>query len=509
MSSLHTCLLLSLILFIIFVFLLKHKKNHATDTTTHPAPPGPRRLPLIGNLHQLDLSVSHHRLWQLSQLHGPLMSLRLGLTPALVISSAKTAREAIRAHDLEFSNRPSLVGQQKLSYGGLDMAFAPYGEHWKQNRRISAENLLNPKRVQSFRPIREDEVSKMVERISEAAAASRSQLVDLSETLLFLTASLICRIAFGRNYLVEPEPRIHVLRSVREAMVVFGSICFEDHFGWVGSVVDKVTGLSSKLQRVFVELDSFYEVMIRDHLEKKREQEDRDDFIDVLLRMGEDRSGSVHVSRDHIKAMLTDIFIGATDTNAATLAWAMTSLKKNPRVMDKAQREIRSLVGSKGFVDEDDLLSLPYLKAVVKETLRLYPPAPLLLPRETTGRCILSGYEIRPKTLVYINAWAIGRDSEYWESAEEFRPERFLDSDVDFRGQSFELVPFGCGRRVCPGASLGVVTLELALANLLYSFDWELPEGMKEEDVDTEATPGNTIHKKIPLCLRAKVKNYA
>ncbi|KAI6688768.1 hypothetical protein NL676_025596 [Syzygium grande] len=507
MSSLHICLL-SLSLFIIFVFLLKHKKNHANNTTTHPAPPGPQRLPLIGNLHQLDLSSPHHRLRQLSQLHGPLMSLKLGLNPALVISSAKTAREAIRAHDLEVSSRPSLAGQWKLSYGGLDMAFTPYGEHWRQIRRICVTNLLNPKKVQSSRPIREDEVVKMVERISISAAASPSQTVDLSETLLSLTASIICRIAFGRNYLVEPKQRTDVLRSLREAQAVLGSFCFEDHFGWVGSVVDKVTGFSSKLQRVFVELDAFYEMMIRDHLDKKKE-EDPEDFIDVLLRLSEDRSGSAHVSRDHSKAVLMNIFIGATDTNAATLVWAMTALKKNPGVMNKAQHEIRSVVGNKGFVDEDDLHSLPYLKAVVKETLRLYQPAPLLLARETTQSCILSGYEIGPKTLVYINAWAIGRDSECRESAEEFWPERFLGREVDLRGQSFELMPFGGGRRACPGVSFAAVTLELALANLLYSFEWELPEGMEEEDVDTEAMPGLTMHKKIPLCLRAKIKNDA
>ncbi|XP_048130721.1 cytochrome P450 71A1-like [Rhodamnia argentea] len=347
----------------------------------------------------------------------------------------------------------------------------------------------------------------MVERISDAASASRT--VDLSKTLLSLTASIICKIAFGRNHLVEPERRIDVLRTSGEARAVLGSFCFEDHFGWVGSIVDKVTGLSSKLQGVFVELDSFYGVLIQDHLDKEKEEEDPEDFIDVLLRMSEDRSGSVHVSRDHVKAVLMNIFIGATDTSAATLVWAMTALKKNLGVMSKAQREVRSSVGNKGFVDEDDLLGLPYLKAVVKETLRLYPPAPLLVPRETTQRCILSGYEIRPtKTPVYINAQAIGRDGECWESAEEFWPERFLGSNVDFRGQSFELMPFGGGRRVCPGVGLAAVTLELALADLLYSFDWELAEGMEEEDdVDIEAMPGLTMHKKIPLCLRPKIKN--
>ena len=195
--------------------------------------------------------------------------------------------------------------------------------------------------------------------------------------------------------------------------------------------------------------------------------------------------------------------MAGTDTSAAALVWAMTEVMKNPGVMKKAQEELRSAFGKKGFVDEDDLHKLPYLKALVKETLRVHPPAPLLVPRETLGKCSIDGYDIPPKTLVYVNAWAIGRDPEVWENPEEFLPERFLGSSVDFKGQDYQLIPFGAGRRICPGIHLAVVTVELALANLLYSFDWEMPHGMNKDDIDMDVKPGVVMHKRNALCLQA------
>ncbi|OWM80903.1 hypothetical protein CDL15_Pgr006934 [Punica granatum] len=204
-----------------------------------------------------------------------------------------------------------------------------------------------------------------------------------------------------------------------------------------------------------------------------------------------------------------NIFIGGTDTNAATLEWAMTALRNHPRVMTRLQEETRALFGHKDFISEDDLPSLPYLTAVVKETLRLYPPVPLLLPRQTASHCTIDCYNIKPKSRVLFNAFAIGMDPEYWGSdPEAFFPERFMDSSVDFKGQDFGLIPFGSGRRGCPGVLLASHVVELALANLANSFDWELPQGMEGEAVDTEAAPGTTTHRKTDLCLLPKMKAH-
>ncbi|XP_043812744.1 cytochrome P450 71A1-like, partial [Manihot esculenta] len=226
--------------------------------------------------------------------------------------------------------------------------------------------------------------------------------------------------------------------------------------------------------------------------------------LDILLQLWKNRSFKVDLTFDHIKAVLMNVFVGGTDTGAATVVWAMTLLMKNPITMKKAQEEIRKLVGKKGFVEEDDVQQLPYLKAVIKETMRLQPTVPLLVPRESTEDCVLDGYDIPAKTVVYVNAWAIGRDPEIWKNPEELNPERLINSSIDLKGQDFELTPFGAGRRICPGIFMGLATVEVSLANLLYKFDWEMPVGMKKEDLDMVVQPGITMHKKNALCLMAR-----
>lgn len=202
--------------------------------------------------------------------------------------------------------------------------------------------------------------------------------------------------------------------------------------------------------------------------------------------------------------LFQDMFIAGTDTSSATLSWTMTQLMKNPSKMKKLQQELREIIGNKGKVEEADLHRLTYLKLVIKEVLRLHPPAPLLVPRETIEKCTIKGYEVPSNTRVLINAKAIGLDPNSWENPNEFRPERFIDNNVDFRGQDFSLVPFGVGRRSCPGISFALVVVELALANLLYCFDWEFPFGVKKEDLDLEEAVGITVHRKNPLYLVAK-----
>lgn len=183
---------------------------------------------------------------------------------------------------------------------------------------------------------------------------------------------------------------------------------------------------------------------------------------------------------------------------AGTIIWTMAELVKNPQVMKKLQHEIRSSI-KEDQVKENDLEKLQYLKLVVKEVLRLHPPAPLLLPRETMSHFKVQGYDIDPKAHLHVNVWAIGRDPNYWTNPEEFLPERFMGSNVDYKGQNFEFLPFGAGRRICPGMNMGIVTMELALANLLLHFNWKLPNGVKEVDMEEDA--GLTVAKKSPLKL--------
>ncbi|XP_027121701.1 xanthotoxol synthase-like [Coffea arabica] len=240
--------------------------------------------------------------------------------------------------------------------------------------------------------------------------------------------------------------------------------------GWL----DSLNGMRSRLERTCSKLDSFLQELIDEHLNPNRPESMNGDIVGIMLQLRQEQSTSFDLTQDHIKAMLM------------------------------AQAEIRGAVGNKDIVNEDDIQKLPCLKAIVKETFRLYPSAPLSVPRQTLANCIINGHEIQSNSIVYTNVWGIGRDPEYWENPNEFLPERCLNSSVDMKGKDFQLIPFGAGRRGCPGYSLVLAMVEVGLANLLYSFDWELRFGIKKDDIDTQVLPGLTMPNKNDLPLPAK-----
>lgn len=201
-----------------------------------------------------------------------------------------------------------------------------------------------------------------------------------------------------------------------------------------------------------------------------------------------------------------DVFTAGSETSATTVDWAMAEMLKNPSILRTAQDEVRKVYNGKGFIDETSLHELKYLKLVIKETLRLHPPLPLVLPRECRQECNIYGYDIPIKARILVNAWAIGRDPKHWGNATMFTPERFLDSLVDFKGNSFEYIPFGAGRRMCPGVTFGLANVELPLATYLYHFDWSLPDGLEQEDLSMTETFGVTVRRKEQLVAVPVVK---
>ncbi|PIN21004.1 Cytochrome P450 CYP2 subfamily [Handroanthus impetiginosus] len=483
---------------IILIFLLTQRKSPVAKLRHPPGPPG---LPFIGNLLQYDSSNLHLSLTKLSKKYGPLMYMKIVRKPVIIISSARVAEEALKHNDLAFSSRPSTTCGVKLSYDNRDIATSPYSEYWREMRKLVILHLFTLKQVNSFRPVREEEVSRMVKEILEKA--NSGQLVNINRVAVSLSSSIICRIALGKRYDDKGSERRSfdkLLEQLQASSVEFFVADCVPLLGWI----DKLSGKVSRLEKVFKDMDSFYQEVIDEHLSPNRPQSMNGDILDLLIGLREDRSSSVQIDWDNIKGLLMNIFVAGTDTSAVAITWAMTALVKKPNILKKVQEEIRSLIGKKGRVYEDDIDKLPYLKAVVKESLRLHPPTPLALPRLTTKPCNIDGYEIEPDTLVFVNVWAIGRDPDYWENPNEFLPERFLNSSIDFKGQDFGFLTFGSGRRRCPGMSLGIKEVEVALANLLYMFDWELPRGMSEEDIDTDSLPGLTTQKKNALCLVPK-----
>ncbi|XP_022945234.1 cytochrome P450 71B19-like [Cucurbita moschata] len=498
MSSLHFPPWLPLIFFFSLLFIIL-KEKVAANRKKGNIPPSPPKLPFIGNLHQLG-KLPHRSLWHLSQRYGPIISLSLGSVETTIVSSVETARALMKTHDLQSCSRPQTQAVKKFTYNSLDIVFSPYGDYWREIRKICILELFSMKRVLSYEPIREQEVGLLIESISQSASCGA--VVDLTEKSIALTAGVIFRIAFGMRFRGD---EFHELVSEAEALI--GSYSASELFPipFVGKIIDWLSGRYARLERVFNEINALFQDMIDEHLRPERSKLEQDDIIDVLLAINKKQleSCTVVITQESIKAILLNIFLAGLDTGSITLVWAMTELVKNPKLMKKAQEEIRNYVGNKGKVIEKDIEELPYLKMIMKETLRLHPPAPLLIPREIISHFKIEGYDFYPKTMVQVNVWAIGRDPTYWKDPEEFLPERFEESSIDYKGQHFEFLPFGAGRRICPGMNLGVKNVELALANLLYHFNWKLPEGMKEEDLDMEETSGLslTIYKKLPLKL--------
>ncbi|CAN1785961.1 Cytochrome P450 71D11 (Fragment) [Linum perenne] len=382
-----------------------------------PPPPGPWKLPIIGNLHQLVSILPHRRLRELAVKYGPeVMHLQLGQLSHIVISSAEAARQVMKTHDLVFASRPSLLGADIVFYAGSDLAFSAYTERYKQLRKICVVEVLGANRVRGFRSIREEEIANLVNNFSRKAA--EGAVVDISEEVFWVSTRVTSRAALGK-----PTD---------------------------------------------------------------------DDLVDVLLNLHESGDQQFDLTEDNIKAVTVEVFLAGVETSATAIDWTMAEMIKDERVLQKAQQEVRQIFHGKPTVDEGSIHELKYLDMVIKESL---------LPRESQERVQINGYEIPANTKVIINGWAIGRDSRYWEEPEKFYPERFLDRSIDDKGMNFELIPFGSGRRMCPGMLYASAVVKLTLANLLYHFDWKLPDGMKPENLDMTEAFGVTVRRKCSLRL--------
>ncbi|KAL1538033.1 salviol synthase-like [Salvia divinorum] len=489
--------LIALLSFLLFLFMFRKSQTISKSAESYSHFPGPKPLPLIGNLHLMLRAAGPHRVFrELAAAHGPLMHLQLGELHFLVASSVEFAKEVMKTHDTNFANRPLMLATEELGYDSTGITFSPYGEYWRQLRKICTVELLSGRRVRSFRRIREEESMNMCRWI-----ASRQGLaIDLSERLYLSSYDVIVRAAVK----AKPKHREMMISILLEIIKSTSGFMMADLYPSV-KLMPLITGARSKIRGIRRKLDEVFDGIIE---QQRAAGDDGDEakfegFLDILLKFEKDGT----LTTDNVKAVLLDMFIAGTDTSATTIEWTMSELIRNPSKLIKAQHEVRKVFDNEGsYIDEDKFHELKYLKLIIKETLRLHPPAPLLIPKVNSQRCEINGYEIPAKTRVIVNGWALGRDPEYWNDAEKFIPERFEESSHDFNGSNLEYIPFGAGRRICPGMLFGLANVELPLAMLLYHFDWEMPNGMKDEELDMTEGFGATVHRKHHLRLIPIVK---
>ncbi|XP_037480929.1 zealexin A1 synthase-like [Triticum dicoccoides] len=500
-------LLWSVVPLIIVLFLLVIK-IYTSSPAGKRLPPGPWQLPLVGSLHHFLLSrhgdLPHRVLRELSRKHVPLMLLRFGAVPTLVVSSAEAAREVLKTHDAAFASRHLTPTLDIFSRGGQDILFSPYGDLWRQLRRICLLELMSARRVLSFRHIREDEVAALIGYITdECARGGGCTVVEIGQLITRTVNDIVVRSAVGGRCPRRDE-FLHVLdRSVKLA----GGFNLSDLYPssalarWLSGALRETERCNRKARAI---MDDF----IRERVDGAGES--TEDLLGVLLRVQKDGGAqcSLDLTTDIITTVVQEMFVAGSETSSTTLEWAMSELVRNPRVLHKAQAEVREALHGRSKLVEGDLAGgrLSYLNLVIRETLRLHAPLPFLLPRQCREPCEVMGYHIPEGTKVLLNAWALGRDDSYWEDAEAFKPERFEESGtaaMDFKGGHFEYLPFGSGRRMCPGVALGLANMELLLASLLYHFNWELPGGGRPQELDMSEAFGIAVSRKSKLVLRA------
>ncbi|KAB2603229.1 cytochrome P450 84A1-like [Pyrus ussuriensis x Pyrus communis] len=494
-SPMLLILLLLLVISLIFLFNSRRKL---------PYPPGPKGWPIIGNMLMTD-QLNHRGLAHLAKQYGGLLHLQMGAIHIIAVSTPDTAREILQVQDSSFANRPANVALSYLTYDRADMAFANYGPFWRRMRKICVINLFSRKRAESWASVRE-EVNEMVQTV----AGKTGSPVNIGQLVFALTRNITYRAAFGSR---SHEGQGEFVKILQEFSKLFGAFNMQDFLPWLGWV--HAQGFQDRMARARKSLDVFIDKIIDDHMAKRKaNMENKDDseaadtdMVDELIayfsddagKEGDDPNSGFKLTRDNIKALIMDVMFGGTETVASVIEWTMAELMKSPEDLKRVQQELTDVVGLNRRLQETDLENLTYLKCAVKESLRLHPPIPLLL-HETVEDTSVAGYSFPAGSRVWINAWAIARDPTAWDEPETFKPSRFLDDvSPDFKGSNFEFIPFGSGRRSCPGMALGLYGLEMAVAHLLHCFAWELPGGMKPSELDMNDVFGLTAPKAVQL----------
>ncbi|KZV54535.1 flavonoid 3' hydroxylase [Dorcoceras hygrometricum] len=445
---------------------------------------------------------------ELARVHGPLMHLKMGFVHVVVVASASVAEQFLKVHDANFSSRPPNSGAKYVAYNYQDLVFAPYGPRWRLLRKICAVHVFSAKALDDFVHVREEEVRILTRALALSGetqtAAYLGQMVNVCAT------NAISRVMFGRRVVGHEQgggdSKAEEFKGmVVELMVLAGVFNIGDFIPPLEAL--DLQGVARKMKRLHSRFDAFLSAIVQQN--KIDGPRGKVDLLTTLMSVKDvDDSKGDALTETEIKALLLNLFAAGTDTTSSTVEWAIAELLRHPTILAQAQQELDSFVGTDRLVSERDLPHLPFLQAIVKETLRLHPSTPLSLPRVAQESCEINGYFIPKDSTLLVNVWAIGRDPDTWDSPLEFRPSRFLPGgerpNADVRGNDFELIPFGAGRRICAGMSLGIRMLQLLTATLIHAFDFHLLNGQLPQNLNMEEAYGLTLQRAEPLAVLPK-----
>ncbi|KAI3956384.1 hypothetical protein MKW92_032031 [Papaver armeniacum] len=496
--------------------------------------------PIVGHLPQLIGSTPLFKiLADMSDKYGPIFIVRFGMHQTLVVSSWEMSKECFTANDRLFASRPASAAGKYLAEAFF--GFSPYGPYWREIRKIATLQLLSHKRLELLKPNRYLEIDNCMRRLYDYWMEHHNQIkqngttslttsvkVDMSQVFAELSLNVVLKTIVGETLFLKNNKEDHhkkeedgqkLHKSVLKFFKLAGASVASDALPFLGCL--DLDGQKKQMKRVAKEMNLIVSKWLEEHREKKRFQtiefdgaeretnDDENDFMDVLMSVLDEEKEDLFFgyTRDTvIKGTCLNLILAASDTTSVTLTWALSRVLTNPSVLKKVQDELDTKVGKERNVQGQDIDDLVYLQAIVKETLRLYPPGPLSVPHQATEDCFVGGYEVKAGTRLLVNLWKLQRDPRVWSNPLEFRPERFLPHPaggfggetayIDFRGQHYEYTPFGSGRRICPGIDFGLQTLHMALARLLHAFDFATDGGLV---IDMAEGPGLTMPKVTPL----------
>ncbi|KAJ0025698.1 hypothetical protein Pint_08878 [Pistacia integerrima] len=462
--------------------------------------------PVIGHLHLLGGPKPIFRvLGKMADKYGPIFSMKMGVYQILVVSSWEIAKDCLTTNDKVFANRPRTIALELLGYNFSMIGFSPYGSYWRQVRKIATLELLSNHRLEKLKHVRQSEVKASLKELYELwvqkSGSSDRVLVDMERWFGDVTLKVILRIIVGKRFSLQEGDEIN--DKWKEELTNFtelsGKFVVSDALPFLRWL--DIGGIERLMKKSAKNLDIVVQGWLEEHKSKRvsSEMKEEEDFMDVMLSLLDDPNEFPDRDVDTvIKATCLALILAASDTTAVTLTWALSLLLNNRHVLKKAQNELDVQIGTGRQVNESDMKNLIYLQAILKETMRLYPAAPLAIPHESMEDCKVQDYHVPAGTRLFLNIWKIHRDPHVWKDPCKFQPERFLTThkEVDVRGQNFELLPFGSGRRMCPGVSFAQQVMQLTLAALLHSFDFATPW---DEAVDMGEGLALTLEKAAPL----------